>query len=168
MIQNLNHTNQEDDITHHHHKWNIQQKCRYIALSLQLAKEHMNIWTWEHCCTVAVKRLTNQGLTLATHAHIVSKWHRNFRKHRKFQLRLNSKDLPPFLHANPDICMNIKRYGKENLDILSIEMLRQRGILAKGKKQAIQSKAQEQNLPIEETKVKVIEQGWENKPKGLL
>jgi len=60
---------------------------------------------------------------LATHAHIVSKWHRNFRKHRKFQLRLNSKDLPPFLHANPDLCMNIKRYGKENLDTLFIEML---------------------------------------------
>ena len=41
-------------------------------------------------------------------------------------------------------------------------------MLAKGKKQAIQSKAQEHNLPrIEETKAKVIE-GWENKPKGLL
>jgi hypothetical protein len=69
LIQNLNHVNQEADITHHHRKWNIQQKCQYIALSLQLAKEHMNIWTREHCCTVAVKRLTNQGLTLATHAH---------------------------------------------------------------------------------------------------
>jgi hypothetical protein len=40
-------------------------------------------------------------------------------------------------------------------------------MLAKGKKQAIQSKAQEHNLPIEETKANVIE-GWENKPKGLL
>ena len=71
-----------------------------------------------------MKRLTNQGLTFATHAHIISKWYRNFRKHRKFQLRVNSKDLSPFLHANPDICMNIQRYGKkENLDTLSIEML---------------------------------------------
>ena len=49
--------------------------------------------------------------------HTVSKWY------RKFQLRVDSKDLPPFLHANPNICMNIQRYGNENLDALSIEML---------------------------------------------
>ena len=49
--------------------------------------------------------------------HTVSKWY------RKFQLRVDSKDLPPFLHANPNICMNIQRHGKENLDALSIEML---------------------------------------------
>ena len=40
-------------------------------------------------------------------------------------------------------------------------------MLAKVKKQAIQFKAQEHNLPIEKTKANVIE-GWENKPKGLL
>ena len=38
-----------------------------------------------------------------------------------------------------------------------LKQLRQRGMLAKGKKQAIQSKAQEQNLTIEATKAKVIE-----------
>ena len=44
LIQNLNHINQEDEITHHH-KWNIQQKCQYIVtFSLhQLAKENTNI-----------------------------------------------------------------------------------------------------------------------------
>jgi len=56
-----------------------------------------------------------------------------------------------------------RQYTKDEL----LKQLRQRGILAKGKKQAIQSKAQEHNLPIEETKANVIE-GWENKPKGLL
>ena len=49
--------------------------------------------------------------------HTVSKWY------RKFKLRVDSKDLPPFLHANPNICMNIQRYANENLDALSIEML---------------------------------------------
>ena len=56
-----------------------------------------------------------------------------------------------------------RQYTKDEL----LKQLRQRGMLAKGKKQAIQSKAQEHNLPIEETKANVIE-GWENKPKGLL
>ena len=51
------------------------------------------------------------------HMHTVSKWY------RKFKLRVDSKDLPPFLHANPNICMNIQRYANENLDALSIEML---------------------------------------------
>ena len=49
-----------------------------------------------------------------------------------------------------------------------LKQLRQRGMLAKGKKQVKQSKAQEHNLPrIEETKAKDIK-GWENKPNGLL
>ena len=56
-----------------------------------------------------------------------------------------------------------RQYTKDEL----LKQLRQRGILAKGKKQAIQSKAQELNLPIEETKAKVIK-GWENKLKGLI
>ena len=57
-----------------------------------------------------------------------------------------------------------RQYTKDEL----LKQLRQRGMLAKGKKQAIQSKAQEHNLPrIEETKAKVVE-GWENKPNGLL
>ena len=68
---------------------NLQQKCQYIAHSLQ---KHENK-TWERCCTITFKWLTNQKLTLATHAHIVSKWFRNFWKHgcnaypneRKFQ-----------------------------------------------------------------------------------
>ena len=57
-----------------------------------------------------------------------------------------------------------RQYTKDEL----LKQLRQRGMLAKGKKQAIQSKAQEHNLPrIEENKAKVVE-GWENKPNGLL
>ena len=57
-----------------------------------------------------------------------------------------------------------RQYTKDEL----LKQLMQRGMLAKGKKQAIQSKAQEHNLPrIEETKAKVVE-GWENKPNGLL
>ena len=93
-----------------------------LALSLHLAKENMNIWTWEHCCTVALKinqPRTHTCHTCTHHLQVIPQ----FPKHRKFQLRVNSKDLPPFLHANPDICMNIQRYGKENLDTLSIEML---------------------------------------------
>ena len=37
--------------------------------------------TWKCCCTITFKWLTNQKITLATHAHILSKWFSNFRKH---------------------------------------------------------------------------------------
>ncbi len=69
--------------------------------------------------------ISEQGLTLATHAGVVTNWYRQFRKHRKFFLPVNSaKDnLPPFLHANPDICTEIRKYAKENLETLLIEML---------------------------------------------
>jgi len=57
-----------------------------------------------------------------------------------------------------------RQYTKDEL----LKQLRQRGMLAKGKKQVKQSKAQEHNLPrIEKTKAKDIK-GWENKPNGLL
>ena len=121
----LNHVNVRDDDISQHQVWAIQQKCQYIALALQLARENMNRWTWQQCCSVGVKRLAKQGLTLTTHARVVTKWYRHFRKHQKFVLPGNSaKDnLPPFLHANPDVCMRIKKYAKENLETLSIEML---------------------------------------------
>lgn len=115
--------NLEDNVSHHQ-KWALQQKCQYIALALQLAKEHMNTWTWEHCCSIAVQRLAKQGITLATNGHVVMKWYCYFRKQRKFDLPVNSNNnLPPFLHANPDLCMQIKKYATEHLDTLSIEML---------------------------------------------
>ena len=43
------------------------KSAQNIALALQLAKENMNAWTWEHCCSIAVQRLAQQGLALATH-----------------------------------------------------------------------------------------------------
>ncbi|KAI2502685.1 hypothetical protein MHU86_11742 [Fragilaria crotonensis] len=56
-----------------------------------------------------------------------------------------------------------RKYTREEL----IRHLKEKGITAKGKKEAIQTTAQEHNLQIQETKPKVIE-GWENKAKGLL
>jgi len=56
-----------------------------------------------------------------------------------------------------------RQFTKDEL----VKQLKEKGITAKGKKEAIQRMAQEQGLPIEETKAKIIE-GWEGKPKGLL
>ena len=61
---------------------------------------------------------------LATHHETVCrKWYQNFREKRRFLISQPKKNLPPFLHQNPDICTNIKEYARENLDTLSIEML---------------------------------------------
>ena len=56
-----------------------------------------------------------------------------------------------------------KVFTKEKL----MKQLKERGITAKGKKEAIQQRALEVGLPIQETKQKIVE-GWEGKPKGLL
>ena len=112
----------EDDITQHQ-KWVIQQKAQYLGLSLQLAKDEMNAWTWEKCCEHAVRQLERQGVTHATHHETVCKWYRSFRETRRFHIPRTKKNLPPFLQENPDICTNIKEYARENLDTLSIEML---------------------------------------------
>ena len=119
---NLDEVN-EDDVTEHQ-KWVIQQKAQYLALALHLARENMNGWTWQTCCEKAIDELQRQGLTLATRHETVSKWYRSFRETRTFVIpQPAKKNLPPFLHQNPDICTNIKEYARENLDTLSIEML---------------------------------------------
>ena len=48
-----------------------------------------------------------------------------------------------------------------------MKALKERGIVAKGKKEAVVKIAQEHGLPIEEVKSKIVE-GWEGKAKGLL
>ena len=112
----------EDDITQHQ-KWVVQQKAQYLALSLHLAKEKMNAWTWEKCCEHAVNQLERQGITHATHYKTVCKWYRSFRETRRFHVTQMKRNLPPFLHENPEICTAIKEYARTNLDTLSIEML---------------------------------------------
>ncbi|KAI2493650.1 hypothetical protein MHU86_20903 [Fragilaria crotonensis] len=113
----------EDDVTEHQ-KWVIQQKAQYLALALHLARENMNGWTWQKCCEKTIGELQRQGLTLATRHETVSKWYRSFRETRTFVIpQPAKKNLPPFLHQNPDICTNIKEYARGNLDTLSIKML---------------------------------------------
>ncbi|KAI2497528.1 hypothetical protein MHU86_16982 [Fragilaria crotonensis] len=98
----------EDDVTEHQ-KWVIQQKAQYLALALHLARENMNGWTWQKCCEKTIGELQRQGLTLATRHETVSKWYRSFRETRTFVIpQPAKKNLPPFLHQNPDICTNIK------------------------------------------------------------
>ena len=116
--------NDNDMILTEHQVWALQQRCQYLAMALQLAKENMNTWTWERCCRVTIQKLKKHGLTFATHHDMIGKWYRNFRKHRKFVIPVNSKEsLPSFLVANPDLAMHVQKYGRENLSTLSIEML---------------------------------------------
>jgi hypothetical protein len=121
LISNLEELN-ETDITCHQ-KFVVQQKAAVLALSLHLAKQNMNAWTWERCCEEAVKQLKVAGLTQAKNARTVTEWYRQFREKRSFRIPKPKKNLPPFLHAHPHLCTRIKQYATENLDTLSIEML---------------------------------------------
>ena len=111
VIQNVEELN-EEDITWYQ-KWRIQQKAQYLALALNLAKENMNNWMWMKCCETAVKQLTQQGCT----HEMVSKLPRD----KAIPNTMTKEGSATFLSHNPDICMKIKQWGKENITTLSIE-----------------------------------------------
>ena len=69
----------EDDSFSNYKVWVIQQKCHYLSLSLQLAKEHMNKWTWSLCCQKAVEQLKRIGISHAKNSRTVTEWYRDFR-----------------------------------------------------------------------------------------
>ena len=152
----------------------------------------MNIWTWEHFCTV---------LTLAKHAYIVSKWYHKLQP-SDHKLKRNITLLPPRqpwnLHEYSTICQRKHGYpfhqeafeiytwkgptstfpfeiqwtcwgvqrGAEWLLLLHLTCWTLRRQYkwklkqiqtthgSKVKKQAMQSKSQEHNLPIEAIKTK--------------
>ncbi|KAL7532560.1 hypothetical protein ACHAWF_008635 [Thalassiosira exigua] len=109
----------------------IQIKCRYLALALTIAQENMPNWTWMRCIEEAVTRLNElDGVEYMTSAENVRIWHLQFRRqHESFNnpqvVRSNGKPLLPyFLENNPEAKARILSWSKENLDTLSQENLR--------------------------------------------
>jgi hypothetical protein len=102
----------------------IRQKCAVMSLSLQLALENMNKWTWMQCCKCAVVVADRMGLKLTKCPDTVGKWYQAFREKRKIIMPVKKKNnLPPILELNPDVCSAIKTHALANLGTLSVEMM---------------------------------------------
>ena len=114
----------EEDTLTAYEKHLICQKSQLLCLSLNLALENMNKWTWNQCCREAIEMAKKMGVTVAKNPKTIEKWYRNFREKQKFCIPLKPKpNLPPFLELNPDVCHTIKEYATSNLSTLSVEMM---------------------------------------------
>ena len=99
-------------------------KCQVLCVSLHLALEKMNGWTWNQCCAAAIKASKRLGISTVQNPKTVEKWYRSFREKRSFTIPLKYKhNLPLFLELNPDVCRAIKEYANSNLANLSVEMV---------------------------------------------
>jgi tRNA U55 pseudouridine synthase TruB len=99
----------EEDTVTANEKHLIRQKSQLLCLSLPLALEHMNKWTWNQCCREAIEMAKKMGVTAAKNSKTIEKWYRNFREKGKFCIPLKAKhNLPPFLELNPDVCRAMK------------------------------------------------------------
>jgi hypothetical protein len=105
-------------------KYVIHQKCAIISLSLQLALENMNKWTWMQCCKCAVVVADRMGLKLTKCPDTVGKWYQAFREKRKIIMPVKKKNnLLPILELNADVCSAIKTHALANVGRLSVEMM---------------------------------------------
>ena len=118
----------DEEMLSNHTKHSIRQKSLILTLSLNLALEQMNGWTWGKCCDAAIKVAIRMGVSITRNADTVKRWYRNFRAKRKVAVPVKQKhNLPPFLELNPDICSALKTFACSNLNILSIEMMEFQG-----------------------------------------
>ena len=114
----------EEDTLTAYEKHLIHQKSQLLCISLHLALENMNKWTWNQCCREAIEMAKKMGVTATKNPKTIEKWYRNFREKRKFCVPLKAKhNLPPFLELNPDVFRAMKEYATSNLATLSVEMM---------------------------------------------
>ena len=92
-------------------------------MSLYLAKENMNKWTWQKCCENAIQHLNIAGMKHASNPWTVMEWGHKFRPKYLCKITLPTHSLPPFLQHNPEICTTVKQYAKEHLAELSVEFM---------------------------------------------
>jgi hypothetical protein len=118
------------DICSAHDIFNIQMKCKYLSVALEIALDDMPSLTWRQCCNEAVERVNKWE----THEHIkngetIRIWHHDFRassecfRNPNVYKRNGKPPLPPMLERNPDFTRSIIRYAKTNLKELSAELL---------------------------------------------
>jgi hypothetical protein len=79
-------------------KHTIHIRCQLLCLSLHLAIENINIWTWNKCYTETIRQSQRMGFFSVKHSKTVEKWYRAFCDKHTFCLPLMKKhNLPPFL-----------------------------------------------------------------------
>ena len=107
--------------------FDVQMKCRYLVVALQVALYDMPSCTWVECCKAAVAIVNKRE----EHEHIVNGetariWHLAFRNNNEALFRNPNTfrqhgklPLPPLLDANPDFTQSLIAYCKQNLNDLS-------------------------------------------------
>jgi hypothetical protein len=125
-------------------------------MSLNLALENMNGWTWNKCCREAIETEKKMGVSVAMNPKTIEKWYRNFREKRAFCIPLRKKhNLPTILELNPDICNAIKEYACLNLSIPSVEKMSEyiyRVVLPQMIEKEKKRKENDKNLELENTR----------------
>jgi hypothetical protein len=60
-------------------KHQIRLKCQLLCMSLNLALENMNDWTWNRCCSEAIATGIKMGISTVKNPKTIEKWYRGFR-----------------------------------------------------------------------------------------
>ncbi len=118
------------DICSAHDIFNIQMKCKYLSVALEIALDDMPSLTWRQCCNEAVQRVNKWE----THEQIkngetIRIWHHDFRassecfRNPNVYKRNGKPPLPPMLDRNPDFARSVMKFAKSNLNELSAEMM---------------------------------------------
>jgi len=81
----------DDETLSRFDKYVIHQKCAIMSLSLQLALENMNKWTWKQCCKSAAVVADRMELSLTKCPDTFGKWSMAFRGKRKIVLPLKKR-----------------------------------------------------------------------------
>ena len=69
-------------------KHQIRLKCQLLCMSLNLALENMNDWTWNRCCSEAIAIGIKMGISTVKNPKMIEKWYRGFRAKRCFCIPL--------------------------------------------------------------------------------
>ena len=79
-----------------HMKHQIRIKSQLLCMSLHLALEKMNGWTWNKCCTEAITISKKMGISTVNNAKTVERWYRSFRN--KVFSSFQQKQKTTYLH----------------------------------------------------------------------
>ena len=113
-----------------HDIFNIQMKCKYLCVALEIALKEMPLRTWHQCCNEAVISVSKfEGHKYIRNGETVRIWHYDFRvsnecfRNPNVYKRNGKPPLPPMLDRNPDFARSVINFVKRNLNELSAEMM---------------------------------------------
>ena len=82
------------------------------------------IQNWDAVCAQGLEVARSAGVLITRASRIMRNYYQDFRRNRKFQVKVLAKDnLPPFLEQSKDICTALQQYAREHLSVLSVELI---------------------------------------------